>query len=219
MARHIHLHMHDYGPGQNPASHKGGGSGAAPAAPKREVKGAHSFMHSASNDPGYEVGHYVKGPNGKHAKIVAKETVKPGTSWGNATIYARSRWKPATPESTAGLHPSQTRNDVRDYGPGQNPASHTSHGVAQSKGWTPSPKPGAMTTYTHPDHPGHTLEINTKAYRTNPKDNPKGQGEHGWIHQGPTTATVNPKAGRHKHVKHGASSGELSKHLSGFHGS
>jgi hypothetical protein len=24
MARHIHLHMHDYGPGQNPASHKAG---------------------------------------------------------------------------------------------------------------------------------------------------------------------------------------------------
>lgn len=25
MAKHIHLHMHDYGPGQNPASHKKGG--------------------------------------------------------------------------------------------------------------------------------------------------------------------------------------------------
>lgn len=216
MAKHIHLHMHDYGPGQNPASHKRGTVSNPYTAPKdvsRAKALGNADIHEYMQQHHAKLGHTEAAAAHKTAASALRKS-RPDAEAHSSKAWGASRKAGVDPGK---VFPGMTgmKGDTRDYGPGQNPNSHK---VAQSHGWKANGPGGAVTKYTHPSHPGHTLEINTKPYRTDPKDNPEGQGGHGWVHQGPTTAVINPKATRNKHVKHGVASGELSTHLGAFHG-
>jgi hypothetical protein len=111
MARHIHLHMHDYGPGQNPASHGKGGGGAAPPAATHASPQAHAALQQAGFTKHKQVspGSYTEyhkggaeGREGAHTVIVNK-----GGSWSshaNSPGYARSDKTVGHGQGEASLH-------------------------------------------------------------------------------------------------------------------